>query len=295
MNTKEGLRRWAPVIIIVIIGSLAAFWFFYQPTNDLKIYFLDVGQGDATLIKYSGQVILIDGGPDNKILQRLGETIFFGQRQIDLVILTHPHDDHFAGLVEVIKRYQVKKIITSGIKVADPAYEALINLIQNKSIELVDYPGPNELMIGDLKLRFIYPFTNITQQNFDNLNNASLVTLLSYGDIDCLLTGDAEKLVETRLIDYYQTDLQAEVLKLGHHGAETSSSEEFLKLVDPQAAIISVGQDNKYNHPALAVIRRLDRLGIKKYQTSELGTVKLKTNGHWLKLGDSCLIANCPL
>jgi len=294
---KEGKkRRLIAIAIFIIVVALVAFWFLYQPIDYLKFSALDVGQGDAELIVTPrGQTILVDGGPDNKIIRRLSEELPFWQRRIDLVVLTHPHDDHFRGLIEVFKRYQVNNLILTGIECFDPAYEEFIKVAQTSNVKIFIYNGLDNFMIDGLNIASLYPRENIKNKKYDNSNNSSIVLKLSYNKIDFLLMGDAETLVEQELLFSSKNMLNAEVLKVAHHGAETSSGEDFLKVVKPTIALISVASENDYGHPSPRILKRLARLNIKEYLTKDVGTIHLKTNGQWLKSNDTCLIADCPL
>jgi len=294
---KEGKRRYLLGLVLLIIASaLVAFWFLYQPTNYLEFSLLDVGQGDAILIQTpTGKNILIDGGPDNKVIRRLSEELPFWQRRLDLVILTHPHDDHYRGLIEVFKRYQVDNFLMTDVHSADLGYQELLNIIKTKPTRVIIHDGTETFNLDGLNISALYPLENVANKKLSNLNNSSIVLKLSYQEIDWILTGDAEVLVEKELLVTAQKFLSAEILKLGHHGSDTSSSEDFLKMVNPQIAIISVGLDNAYSHPSPLILKRLERLGIKKYLTKDSGTINLITNGQWLKSNETCLIANCPL
>jgi competence protein ComEC len=284
------------VFVIVATIAIAVVWFFYQPLSYLQVSILDVGQGDATLIKtINDKIILIDAGPNKKILQRLGEELPFWQRKIDLVILTHPHDDHFGGLLEVVKRYQVGTIILNNIECSDYSFKQLMSTIKSTQTKIIIYNGPEDFIIDGVKVALLYPKGNVSNKHYDNANNSSLVTRLSFNNIDFLLTGDSEVKDEAEILKSSTASLESEVIKLGHHGSDTSSSEDFLKVAQPIVAVISVGKDNTYGHPSALILKRLERLNIPSYRTDLLGTIDFKTNGQWLKINKTCLIANCPL
>lgn len=295
MNKKEGQRYLIVATLIIVVVALVAFWFLYQPSNYLEFSSLDVGQGDAELIKTpNGQIILVDGGADNKVVRRLGEELPFWQKKIDLVVLTHPHDDHFIGLIDVFKRYQVTSLLITGVEYFSPGYKEFISIVQRTKTKIFIYNGLNKFVVNGLNIESLYPLVNVANRKYDNLNNSSIILRLSYYDINFLLMGDAEVLVEQELLAT-KANLFAQVIKLGHHGSDTSSSEEFLKKVEPKVALISVGKDNEYGHPSQRILKRLERLNIKYYLTQDSGTVHLKTNGQWLENDDACLIANCSL
>lgn len=264
------------LVIVLILLFLSLFWFYYQSNHQLEVDFLDVGQGDAILIKTpAGQNILIDGGPDRTVIKRLGKNLSWWDKQIDLMILTHPHDDHASGLIDVVKRYNVKKIIYNGVVHNGPNYLTWLKLIRDKNIKttIIDRPQVIKLS-GDCQLEIIYPRESLAGKEVENLNNSSLVVRLVYGQTKFLFVGDLEELGEEKLLDD-KIDLTADVLKIGHHGADTSSSQRFLEKINPRLAIISVGLKNDFGHPSLRVIKRLERLGIKVLRTDQIGTIKV--------------------
>jgi competence protein ComEC len=253
----------------------------------LEIDYLDVGQGDAILIKTPyNQKILIDGGPDNSVLNELGANLPFFDNQIDIMILTHPHSDHVVGLVEILKRYQVNEVYYTGAVHTTDDYLAWLKEIKEQAIPLKIVKEPFDLTLGDnLKLEFLYPTKDFTNQHVSELNDTSIVTRLVYKNKKFLFTGDAGVEVESELLAS-NGDLTADVLKIGHHGSSSASSEDFLTAVKPTTAIISCGLDNDFGHPHLSVIRRLERLGIDILRTDQSGTIKLFSDGEKIEFGD---------
>lgn len=268
-------------------------------SSELRVFFLDVGQGDAELIiTPKGKTILVDGGPGDNVLSKLGDILPIGQKKIDTVILTHPHADHLEGLIPVLKRYAVGEIYYSGAIHTTDEFLIWLKLIKEKNIplRLVDKQLVVEYEKG-IKLDFLYPNKDLSasslpnselqenkSQKSNNLNNISIVFKLVYGQTSFLFMGDAERPVEKELIgecvgDRQSCSLQADVLKVGHHGSHSSTSEEFLKVVKPQIAVIEVGQDNDFGHPHLITLRRLERHNIKICRTDELGNIEIKSDG----------------
>jgi len=266
--------------IVAVLLAVPIFGLSYSPPEELEVDFLDVGQGDAILIKSPfGQNILIDGGPDSKVIEGLGKNLPFWDKRIDLMVLTHPHDDHVTGLIEVIKRYSVKKILYTGVIHSAPNYLAWLAVIRERKIPLVIIDRPQKIVLGDdCYMEIIYPRKNFLAQETDNLNNSSIVARLVYGQTKFLLMGDAEIEVEKELLAD-GADLSAQVLKVGHHGSDTSSGEEFLKAVSPQIAAIQVGKDNDFGHPSLRILKRLERAGAEILRTDKNGTIKLVSDG----------------
>jgi len=253
--------------------------------NRLEIHYLDVGQGDAILIKTPhNQKILIDGGPDMSILDQMGKNLSFFDRQIDIIILTHPHSDHINGLVEVLRRYDVRKIYYTGAFHTSPAYLEWLEMIKQKNVPLEIIKEQRVLALdNELKLEFLYPFEDLMNKDIKELNNTSIINKLVYKDKIFLFMGDAEKEVEQELMDL-DIDLDADVIKLGHHGSSSSSTEDFLKKIDAQYAIIQCGEDNSFGHPHLSVIRRLERLGIKIFRNDLNGQVSVFSDGERIEV-----------
>ncbi|PIS05385.1 MAG: hypothetical protein COT81_01225 [Candidatus Buchananbacteria bacterium CG10_big_fil_rev_8_21_14_0_10_42_9] len=261
-------------IYIAIIGlAFVGFLFVYfsNQQHDWRIIFFDIGQGDSILIQTNdGQDILIDGGPDSTVIYKLGEYLPFYDRTIDLVIATHPDADHIVGLIEVLNRYQVKKFLYTGIEDDSSIYATLQKIVNDRKVTAeITFAGQD---LGIHELEVLYPLENISGQSFDNTNNTSIVLEIQSGEIKVLLTGDAEKEVEQLLVDTYD-NLDIDILKLGHHGSNTSSIEEFILATKPEVAIVSAGEDNRYGHPARRVIKRAERLGTKILSTIEVGDI----------------------
>jgi len=271
--------------IAVLLAGIVWFWLFYSAAKNLEVDFLDVGQGDAILIKApGGQNILIDGGPDKVILKRLAENLAWWDKTIDLMILTHPHDDHVAGLIEVLKRYQVEKILYTGVTHNAPNYLAWLKLVREKKVQMLIIDKPQIIKLGaESQLEILYPDQSLLAKAVSDLNQSSIVMMLAYGKNKFLLTGDAGEEVERKLIDS-GTNLSAEVLKVGHHGSQYSTSEEFLNQVKPNLAVISVGKDNDFGHPSLRTVKRLERAGAEIYRTDEKGTVRIESDGEKIRV-----------
>jgi len=245
----------------------------------LRIYFLNIGQGDSVFIETeTGKQILIDGGPDNGVAQRLSEAMPFWDRTIDLIILTHTDHDHIAGLPEVLKRYQVKGIVETGIQCDKAECGAWQDLKEEEKADVLFVKLGDSIVLGkDAKIMVLNPFENIAGEKVSKANNTSIVAKLIYGEHSILLTGDIEKQIEEKLV-LAGLDIDSDYLKVPHHGSKTSSSDEFLDKVSPLAAFISLGAKNPYGHPHQEVLDRLEKRNIKYYRTDKLGTVLLSCN-----------------
>ena len=271
--------------IVAILAAIPAFWLNYQAASDLEVDFLDVGQGDAILIKTPyGQNVLIDGGSDNIVIKRLSENLGWWDKKIDLMILTHPHDDHVTGLIDVIKRYKVEKILYTGVVHSSPNYLAWLELIRDRKIQLIIIDRPQVIELGgNCELQIIYPRGSLLGKEVSNLNNSSIVVKLVYGQTKFLLAGDIELEAEQELLNS-GIDLGADVFKANHHGSDTSNSQEFLQAVQPEIAVIQVGVDNNFGHPSRRVIKRLERIGAQVFRNDLDGTVRIVSDGETINL-----------
>jgi len=249
------------LIILLFLIFLSGFLFYnlnFSQNNLLRVYFLDVGQGDAILIQTpQNQDILIDGGPGKNVINELDKHMTFWNQDIELMILTHPHADHVDGLVEVLKRYEVDQILGFDIDYDSSTYLKWQKLIEEKEIPY------NQTLLGDkfilsenLYLEILYPFEDITGQSFEDVNDASIISRLCYFKHCFLFTGDASKEVERKLINN-NLAVESEVLKIGHHGSKYSSDIDFINKVNPDYAIIQCGQENRFNHPHSETIKIL--------------------------------------
>jgi len=267
------------VAILVWIAVFAG-----QGSGLLEVNFFDVGQGDSIFIETPQKMqILIDGGPDAKILEKLGETMPFWDRTIDLAILTHPDPDHLNGVIEVLKRYKIKEIIYTGV-VPEDLKQKGVDIIEKSKAEKIIAEAGQRIKLSRLNLDnygyldILYPFEDITGQKFNDFNQTSIVCRLVFGKTSFLLTGDAPKSVEYQLLAR-QVNLKSDVLKVGHHGSKTSTSDYFLKAVSPGVAVIQVGKGNKFGHPHQEVLDVLNQQNVKILRTDLMGDIKILSNG----------------
>jgi len=286
-------KKWVipPLLVIAILASVAAA---SMPDDELHISFLDVGQGDAILIQKGSQQVLIDGGPSPQALTvELGDKMPFWDRTIELVVLSHPHADHITGLVEVLERYKVEQVLHSDLESELPIYDEWLRLIEEKDIEYTMVQAGEEIDLGDGVMINVLnpPATPLIGTNSD-LNNNSLVLRLSLDRVSFLLAADIEWEAEFELIAQ-GADLSGTVLKVGHSGSNTSTTPEFLAVVNPTVAVISVGE-NPYGHPHDEVMARLEqRLGAENiFRTDEQETIEFITDGErlWVRVGLTTVI-----
>lgn len=248
--------------------------------GNLFLHALDVGQGDAIFIEApNGNQVLIDGGPDDTVLARLGGIMPFWDRSIDLVVLTHPHADHLDGLLAVLERYNVGAVLESGVNHTIPEYGIWRKEVQRRSIPRTIARRNAVIHLGsEVEIRLWAPFQNYEGVTAKNIHDAAVVMELMFSDSRALLMADAESPLERKILAA-GGDIRADVLKIGHHGSKTSTSAAFLAAVRPHVALISAGRKNRYGHPAGEVLDRLAAVGVRILRTDEGGTVTLVSDG----------------
>jgi len=282
-------KRFTIIHLVVFLCLSVLAWTTYSAAflkdGLLKVYFLDVGQGDAMFIEApNGNQVLIDGGPDGKVLSELGKVMSFYDRDIDLVALSHPQEDHAAGLIEVLKKYDVKNILWAEGEYNSPIFGAWREAVKEESADEIDAVAGKTIDLGaGAILTILFPAASTAGSFVKNPNDNSVVIMLEYKENRFLFTGDAESATERKLVGM-GTDLKADVLKVGHHGSNTSTTEGFLSEIKPQVAVIEVGAKNRYGHPRKEVLGRLEKNGIKYYRTDTDGTVEIVSDGNNFKI-----------
>jgi competence protein ComEC len=243
---------------------------FVQKSQELKIVFLDVGQGDAILIEQGSKQILIDGGPSGQtLLNKLGKHVPFWDRNIEMVIVTHPDADHITGLVDVMQNYKVG-IIVETLAVSDSQiFKKLEETIREKNIEKIEAQRGEKIILNEMASMDILSPGSEAPINSNDTNASSIVAKLSFADNSFLFTGDLSSEREADL-----ANIKADVLKVAHHGSKYSTGEEFLKAVSPEDAVISVGKNNRYGHPAPEALERLKSKNIRILRTDEMGDIE---------------------
>jgi competence protein ComEC len=249
-----------------------------EPKDHITVSFLNVGQGDAELIQSSnGNSILIDGGPNKIVLSRLSSVLPFFQRHIDILIETHPDKDHIGGFPDVLRRYKVKTFLEPGVESPNTVDDEVRSLIKEKNISHVFAQAGQVIDMGDgAELYIIFPNQDVS--GWDT-NDASIVSMLKYGNTCFLFTGDSPSRIEDYLVGIYGIQLKCDVLKAGHHGSKSSTDDNYLNNVLPSIAVISAGKNNPYNHPNPETIDRLIAHNVKVLSTIDLGTIQMFSDG----------------
>lgn len=279
-----------------------------QPDENLHLYFCDVGQGDAIYIRFPDNTdMLVDGGPGNGILDCLAKNMPFYDREINVVMLTHPQADHLNGLIPVLERYRVLYFVSSPVGNSTLGYQKLQDIISKKNIQVKNLYSKESIDFGGAKFTSFWPEKNwlvnrincngetncalLASKNGSvlgisttdpDLNNFSLMGILSYKSFDVLLAGDGDSRMQDEIIklgEGLSQDNFLEVMKVPHHGSKTALSNEFLNKFKPQLAVISVGKNNRYNHPNEELLEKFSNLDIPIKRTDRDGTIEIISDG----------------
>lgn len=265
----------------------------------MRINFIDVGQGDSCLIRYKGTNIMIDSGgslsknKDGKSYD-IGENVLNnyllnrGITRLDYIMASHFDEDHSQGFVFLLKNMKVKNVIISEQYKTSSIYEQFKQICKKQNIQIIYVRSGDEIRIKDLAFKILHPKSKENQISENPLNNNAIVCMVKYKNRRILFTGDIEKVAENEMVKEYTNGLKADILKVGHHGSKTSTTKEFLDLINPSVALIGVGQNNKFGHPNEDVIKRLEEKNIQIYRTDEMGEIsviidkngKIKINTH---------------
>ncbi len=258
---------------LLVVSFILAGIIFSSRNQKLKIFFLDIGQGDAILMEQGSNQILIDGGPNSQEeLEELGKYIPFWDRKIEVIIATHPDQDHITGLIGVMKHYKIGVEIDNEAKSSSAVYQQYLRTVQKQKIHHLRGQRGVTLKIGQTKLAILYPGKVLVNNSHDT-NADSIVAKLTYGKNSFLLTGDFPTEKDSTIFQS-GVDLSAKVLKVAHHGSKYATSEAFLKKVSPQEAVISVGKNNRYGHPTREILKRLKEYGVRIWRTDQDGTIE---------------------
>jgi competence protein ComEC len=295
------------IYLLVVVTAVVWIAVITYPSNNFRIITCDVGQGDAILAIYGKTQILVDGGPDKKVLDCLSRHLPFFDRKIEVIILSHPQKDHFGGLIDVIKRYEVDAVVATSLNSGSQDYQVLINQVGSRGIKVINPVEGQKLRVGLMYLDVLWPpkETFLGSENSmlasasgipsgqasqvvngvlgvftskKDPNDFSVVAILSFKNFDALLTGDIGPTVTDDLIGTGMVR-DIEFLKVPHHGSKNGLTQSLLDASIPEVAVISVGAKNSYGHPHEEVIKLLSDKGIMILRTDLMGDVVVETDG----------------
>lgn len=287
-------KSWRGTLAVLILFSALVFLALSSlPDSRLHLVFCDVGQGDAILLYRGTTQVLFDAGPDTSVLTCLGDHMPFWDRKIELALLTHPDADHITGIIQVLRRYQILSLASTGLwkdtEVASVAREEL----EEKKVKEIFVNSATKITVAGAKIDIVWPsYLDLADSGEDRSNHLqtlsakssfdwnaiSVILLLRFGGFEAVLTGDASPGALTQTLKGGRIG-KAEVLKVPHHGSRNGLTREFLAAVEPKIAVISVGKNNSYGHPHQEVLRMLQEAGVRVLRTDINGEVEVLTDG----------------
>jgi competence protein ComEC len=300
--------RWGYFTSGIVIGLILFLSFLSSlPDGKLHIFFCDVGQGDGAYVRFpDGRDMVIDGGPNDKVIDCLGRHMPFWDKTIDMVLMTHPQKDHMQGLLTLFKRFKVNYFLRSDVINSTDGYRELMSEVDQHQIRVKYMTAGDMVEVGSTTLSFIWPTSSqlakgirqsdrnlaaskndadiLGDTSLGDLNDYSLVFFLRLGSFDVLFTGDADSRVEDNYSATKLADGIVEVLKVPHHGSKTGMNEQFLSWINPRLAVISVGK-NSYGHPALQVVNQMSDADTQLLRTDLSGDIEVVADGSvwWVK------------
>lgn len=274
---KTKLIKYPLVLIIFIIIGLASYEYFTPEGNisqPLNITIIDVGQGDAILVQSDNKNMLIDAGPNSSSLNLVNSLTKMNINRFDVVVATHPHEDHIGGLDSVINKFDIDQVIMPQVSANTQTFNDVLQAIHNKELRVTAPVPENNFKLGSALCAILAP----NSSSYEDINSYSIVMRVVYGNITFLFMGDAGLDSETDILSKGYS-LNSDVIKIGHHGSSSSTSDKLLKAVNPRYAVISSGQDNDYGHPHKETISKLNSAGVIIYRTDLNGDVTFSSNG----------------
>lgn len=272
---RQKIKRSLILILVLSIGFFAIDVPRWADGGN-HFFALDVGQGDALLLRSAtGQNVLIDGGPDNTVLEELGAVLPFFDRTLEYVILTHPDADHLNGLLTVLQRYTVKHLLITGVAKNTAVYKKFFTIIAQENIPVIFVKAPLSFTVDKISFTVLWPIETLIAQESEPVNDTSITLRVDAEETSFLLTGDFSDTVEKQLIELYGTLLDVDILKAPHHGSKTSSSAAFLEIATPETVVISVGKENRYGHPTTEALERIKSVGATIRRTDQEGRIEI--------------------
>ncbi len=295
----QGLKRqmagWRWIGVLALAAAVAWLALRGLPDGRLHVYFLDVGQGDAALIQTpDGRQILVDGGPSPiALLNELAAVLPFWDRSLDLIVLTHPDGDHLTGLIPLFDRYRVSQVLDTTLSDTSSWAEAWRTVLARDQISRTIAVRGMRIPLGQAQLTVLHPGPQPLRGTAADDNNNAIVLRLDHGQISLLLTGDAESEAEADMLRA-GLPLQADLIKVGHHGSQGATSAAFLAAVKPRVAIISVGAKNRFGHPHPAVLARLAAVQAEIFRTDRHGRIEVISDGRQLEVRPARKASSSP-
>lgn len=291
MAKRKSRKKISPAVYaLILISAVLAGWLYpkaagkkstaYLPADSdftMSVHFIDVGQGDSALFINNGHYVLVDSGESeysDKVEDYCRQA---GVEKFDCIMVSHPHSDHAGGMADIVRDIGCDNIIIPEIDaryITSSFYEDFIDAVSESGADVYYAYAGDSYTYGDMKFDILSP-----ESTGKDLNNDSIVTLVTYSGVSVLMTGDTEKKIEKQIMSSYPS-LKCNVLKTAHHGSSTSSSPDFTKMISPENAVVSVGENNKYCHPSSDTLKTFEENGIDVYRTDYDGTVIMKTNGN---------------
>lgn len=245
--------------------------------GEVQFHFIDVGQGDAALIRTEWGDVLIDAGTNSSEDELKAYLDALGVTDIEYAVFTHPHEDHIGGADMVLNTYNVKRVIMPNATATSKTFERMMDAIEAEKCEVIEATPDLVFKVGELVCTVLAPIS----EKYSETNNYSVVIRADYGETSVLFTGDAEVDSEEEMLARYRLKgtLDCDILKSGHHGSDTSSCQEFLDAVTPAFAVISVGEGNTYDHPKQVTLTKYETMGMVIYRTDKEGSIVFTTTG----------------
>ncbi len=285
---KRKINISAIILLVIILVASVYEWYAEEcqvpemtetDIGSVTVHFVDVGQADCAVIQAPDGNIIIDAGLYSSDDFTVEDTVSYidnlGIKDFAYAIFTHPHSDHIGGAATVILEYDVDTVILPDAVNPSTSFDKMLEAIEYKDCEVIEGKAGVSLDLGEMSIELLAPVS----ENYEELNNTSVVAKLTYGEVSFLFTGDAEELSELEMLERDYDSLDSTVLKVGHHGSSTSSCMEFIKAVSPEVAIYSCGYNNEYGHPHREVVNRINSIGATAYRTDKQGSIVIKTDG----------------
>lgn len=289
-SRKSQKNHIVEIIIVLILAFISGYYFNdaggftgefgslsdIEDLGDGKAYFhfIDVGQGDSTLITSGDQSVIIDTGSASEA-DYVSEYINSYVKEVEYMILTHPHEDHMGCAAEVLRNVEVKNVIMPDASTDSKYFSRFLDAVEEKGVNVIQAVPGDVYTVGEMTLTILAPL----EDSYDNPNNYSVVTRVDVGETSVLFTGDAETEVEKALLARYTTELDCDLYQAGHHGSTTSNTKDFIAAVSPAAAVISCGRDNSYGHPHAEVLTAFSDFGVEVFRTDQLGNIVFVSDG----------------